>query len=148
MRTISVLSLLCVLGCQAESPNSATSDTTKGGIKKTKETHENGAAQEMPQLDIVEWKHGWRTWNVIATRYENPYLGYNIGFRFPENTYNYDHPSVFEWFRRYDGTAIGGGGRPGGEITVLFSGVKDKDSANKKLKEILPELSQFMQTVN
>lgn len=93
---------------------------------------------------IEAWDHGFKTDCVVATRYGNRHLGFNIGFRFPKHTHTYDSPEVFDWFLGYGGTVLGGGGMPGGEINVIFEGVSDRESANKKLSVVLPALTEFM----
>lgn len=105
------------------------------------------AAVEEQADQIEEWDHGFKTDNVVATRYRSELGGLNIGFQFPKNIHNYDHPDVFDWFGKYNGFVIQGGGAPGAEMFVFFDGVKDRESANEKLRVVVPELSKFMRTI-
>jgi hypothetical protein len=93
---------------------------------------------------VSEWVHGFKTDYVIATRYQSP-AGFSVGFRFPKHVHTYDAPEVFDWFTKYDGFAIQGGGAPGAEMLVRFKGVTDKDSANTKLAVVMPALTTFME---
>lgn len=79
----------------------------------------------------VEWEHGWKTKHVIATRYSNPHMGFNIGFRFPLNAYDCDAAELFEFIEKtLGGWVYEGGGSPGAEIFAVFRDVKDRESAN------------------
>lgn len=91
-----------------------------------------------------EWKSGWKTKRVIATRYKNPHMGYNIGFRFPGNDNNCDRAELCEFVRANGGHIYQCGGWPGAEMFATFDGVTDKESANTKLISFLPELDRFM----
>jgi hypothetical protein len=93
------------------------------------------------------WEHGYRTPNVIATRYANEMVGFNIGFTFPNHPYDCDRAEISEWFEYFSGNVYQGGGYAGAEVFVVFDNVKDVETANNKLLEILPELDQFIQVV-
>ena len=76
-------------------------------------------------------EHGWRTERVIATRYKNPHMSYNIGFQFPENPYDCDAKELFDFIQNEgNGRIYQGGGYPGAEVFAVFEAVKDQDSAN------------------
>jgi hypothetical protein len=89
-------------------------------------------------------EHGFSTEYVEATRYENPSIGYNVGFVFPKNCDNYDRPEVFEWFESHGGYVYQGGGAPCAPMYVIFDDVKDRESADQKLRKIMPQLDKFM----
>jgi hypothetical protein len=97
--------------------------------------------------EVTEWEHGYKTDRVIATRYNNPHMGYNIGFTFPKNPASSDTSDIWEFLEKAnDGWIFQGGGYPGAEVFVVFKDVKDRDSANIKLKKILPPLTQIMRS--
>lgn len=93
---------------------------------------------------VTEWEHGFKTSRVTATRYENKAMGYNIGFNFPKDITNADRSEVSDFFKSHDGWIYQGGGYAGATAYVKFKGVTDKETANAKLREILPPLSQVM----
>jgi len=89
----------------------------------------------------VRWEHGWKTGRVVATRYFNQRLGWNIGFQFPFNTKDYDRAEVAYFMNHHDGSVIAWTGR---ETVVVFRDVNGPQSADRKLQEILPELDELM----
>ena len=93
---------------------------------------------------ITEWQHGFKTDRVVATRYTNVDIGYNIGFRFPKDPDNADRAEVVAFMEAHQGWVFQGGGHPGAEVLVKFSDVADQTTADKKLKEILPPLDKLM----
>ena len=93
---------------------------------------------------VEAWEHGFKTSRVIATRYTNKFMGYNIGFEFPKDIYNADRAEVSDFMEANGGWIYQGGGYPGAIAYVKFKDVTDQESANKKLKAILPPLSQLM----
>jgi hypothetical protein len=95
----------------------------------------------------VEWEHGWKTDDVIATRYQNKQVGYNIGFQFPRNPNNCDRSEIFDFITKQQGNIYQVGGYPGAEMFVIFKDVTDKTTANKKLKSILPALSRLIRSL-
>lgn len=100
--------------------------------------------QPVETAHIQEWEHGYKTDRVIATRYTNPDIGYNIGFQFPKNVADADRVEVSQFFEVHNGWLFQGGGYPGAIAYVKFQDVTDNASANAKLKEILPDLDQLM----
>jgi hypothetical protein len=90
------------------------------------------------------WEHGWKTERVIATRYKNASVGYNIGFKFPRNPDDCDVVELSEFMEAHNGTVYQSGGYPGAEMFVIFSDVKDVPSADKKLQVILPSLNKLV----
>ena len=90
-------------------------------------------------------EHGLRTYNVIATRYTNPYIGYNIGFEFPTIPYDADDERLFNLFDKYNCGVFEGGGEPGAPLYVGCDGVHDADTANQRLRQLLPGLSRLVQ---
>ncbi len=95
----------------------------------------------------VEWEHGWKTPRVIATRYQSDLMGYNIGFRFPRDI-GYEDRAEVSWFiEDNNGFVYQGGGSPGAEAFVVFKDVKDRVSADSKLKAILPGLDMRMRDI-
>jgi hypothetical protein len=43
----------------------------------------------------------------------------------------------------HGGSVFQGGGYPGAPLYVIFDGVKDRESADKKIKAILPALTKL-----
>jgi hypothetical protein len=97
---------------------------------------------------LVATEHGYQTKYVIATRYQNDFFGYNIGFRFPHHPYDSDSRELFEFIEKEGhGAIFQGGGSPGAEVFAKFEGVVDKESANKFLTDgFLVKLDRFMST--
>lgn len=91
-----------------------------------------------------EWKSGWLTKRVVATRYKNPHMGYNVGFLFPGNEDNCDRAELCEFVKANGGHIYQCGGWPGAEMFATFDGVTDKESANTMLREFLPKLDKFV----
>jgi len=89
----------------------------------------------------VRWEHGWKTGRVVATRYFNEQLGWNIGFQFPFNPKGYDRAEVAYFMSRHDGSVVAWTER---ETVVIFRDVNGPQSADRKLEEILPELDELM----
>lgn len=106
------------------------------------------AFAQAPKLNnehaVAEWAHGFKTARVIATRYSNPTMGFNIGFTFPKNPAQCDDSKLFKFMEAKGGWVYQGGGAPVAEMFVVFKGVSDKELASKKIKEILPELSKLV----
>lgn len=96
----------------------------------------------------VATEHGWKTSRVIATRYQNDLVGYNIGFDFPLNRYDSDRVEVSDFMESKGGWIYEGGGYPGATAYATFDGVKDKESADRKLLAILPELDKLMHDIS
>jgi hypothetical protein len=92
----------------------------------------------------TEWEHGWKTDRVIATRYNNPVMGWNIGFTFPLNSNDCDRAELGDFMEANGGGVFSGGGYPGAEMFVKFKSVTDKASATEKIKAILPGLSDLI----
>lgn len=101
------------------------------------------ASSDSAIASIEEWEHGFKTKRVIATRYKNEHMGYNIGFRF-DDPMNEDRVEVSEFFEANGGSVFQSGGYPGAEAFVVFKEVTDKESANRKLRDILPKLDRLM----
>lgn len=99
-------------------------------------------AQTKPEpTRVQQTEHGWRTTNVVATRYTNQTVGYNIGFKFPNDPGNSDRVELLEFIEGiHRGSVYSGGGYPGAEVFVVFSDVTDRETADKKLKVLLPLL--------
>ncbi len=100
------------------------------------------------QTGPVKWEHGWKTDRVIATRYENKNMGFNIGFKFPKDPNNCDRIEIGDFMEANDGWIYQGGGSPGAEAFVKFTDVKDSASADKKLVAILPALDKLMSDIS
>lgn len=95
----------------------------------------------------VEWEHGYKTEYVVATRYQNKMMGYNIGFTFPKQPYDSDRAETFEFLAANGCNVYQGGGYPGAPLYVICKGVTDKESANAKLLEFLPKLDGHMRSL-
>jgi hypothetical protein len=95
----------------------------------------------------VEWEHGWKTNRVTATRYQNEAMGYNIGFVYPKNPNDCDRAEIFEFIEAHGGSVFQGGGYRGAPMYVKFTGVTDRPTADKKLREILPGLDKLMDDI-
>lgn len=102
-----------------------------------------GCAQNKP----AEWEHGWKTAHVIATRYSNQVVGFNVGFRFPLNPNECDDSRLFKFMESNGGWVYEAGGYPGAEMFVVFQDVKDKGGANRKLQAILPKLEALVKHI-
>ncbi len=92
----------------------------------------------------VEWEHGWKTDYVVAARYKNPVMGYNLGFTFPKQPHDSDRAETFAFLSEHGCGVYQGGGYPGAPLFAVCKGVTDKDSANKFLPEFLPKLDAHM----
>jgi len=96
----------------------------------------------------IPTEHGWKTPYVIATRYANSNIGFNIGFTFPLNSNECDRAEVGEFIEMHGGNIFEGGGSPGAEAFTKFDGVKDIATADAKIKEVLPGLTLLMININ
>lgn len=100
-----------------------------------------------PPPSVTIWEHGLQTPNVIATRYQNKVMGYNIGFVFPNDPYQSDDPRLFEYIESNGGRVYEGGGSPGAPLYATFKGVTNTDTANAKLRVILPAFDALIRKV-
>jgi hypothetical protein len=96
---------------------------------------------------ITQTEHGWQTDRVIATRHKSEVMGQSIGFRFPKDPYQCDRAEISQLIAGFGGSIFQGGGSPGAESFATFEGVKDKETADAKIKAILPELTLLMQSL-
>lgn len=82
----------------------------------------------------------------VPLGYKNPVMGYNIGFRFTDNSLDYkaDRAEVDEFYHKNGGVCFQGGGLPGSEYFVIFGTVKTRDDADKFLPIFLPKLETFV----
>lgn len=101
------------------------------------------AASVQPQV-TQEWEHGFRTKHVTATRYNNPDMGYNIGFKFPLNPADCDREEIYEFIRSQNGYIYQGGGSWGAEAYVVFKDVHNQEEANRKLHRIMPAFERVV----
>lgn len=101
-------------------------------------------AMDLMSAPPVEWEHGWKTDYVVATRYKNPVMGYNIGFVFPKQPYDSDRAETFDFLAAGGCNVYQGGGSPGAPLYAVCKGVTDKESADKFLIEFLPKLDVHM----
>lgn len=92
----------------------------------------------------VATERGWKTDRVIATRYHNDAMGWNVGFAFPKDANNADRVEVGDFFEAHGGWLFQGGGYPGAIAYVKFEGVDTKIKVDAKLLEILPVLNKLM----
>lgn len=92
----------------------------------------------------VAWEHGYKTDYVVATRYTNDMIGYNIGFVFPKQPYDSDRSETFEFFSQNKCYILQGGGGPGAALYAKCVGVTDRETANAKLLDFLPKLDAHM----
>jgi hypothetical protein len=74
-------------------------------------------------------------------------MGQSIGFRFPKDPYECDRAEISQLIAGFGGSIFQGGGSPGAESFATFEGVKDKETADAKIKAILPELTLLMQSL-
>lgn len=100
----------------------------------------SACGQEKPEA----WEHGYKTSNVISTRYKNKSIGQNIGFKFPNNPNDSDRMELDDFMTEHGGLVFQSGGYPDAEMFVKFKGVEDSDAANKKLQDILPQLDNLV----
>lgn len=96
------------------------------------------------RYSVDELEYGFKTSRVIATRYKNDLIGYNIGFDFPKDPYNADRAEISDFMKEHGGWIYQGGGYSGAKVYVKFKDVNDQQSANTKLREILPPLSKLI----
>lgn len=94
---------------------------------------------------LTTWDHGYQTNNVRATRYSNPDIGQNVGFAFPGHENDCDRKEIVDFMTEHGGSVYQCGGFPGAEMFVVFKGVRDRETANAKLIEILPGLDRLIQ---
>lgn len=97
---------------------------------------------------VKEWKHGFETSRVIATRYKNQNIGENIGFRFPKDPNNSDRGELSDFLEMHGCSVFQGGGYPGAELLAQCDGVTDTATATAKIKEVLPGLSSLMTDIS
>jgi hypothetical protein len=102
---------------------------------------------DQSSAEPVEWEHGYKTEYVVATRYNNPHLGYNIGFSFPKQPYDSDRAETFDFLASNGCHVYQGGGYPGAPLYAVCNGVTDKATANTKLIELLPKLDSHMKSL-
>ncbi len=97
-------------------------------------------AQQVQPLD-----HGFRTSRVIATRYLNSESkSWSIGFKYPMNPADCDRSELSDFMELHGGNIYQSGGYPGAEMHVAFKDVKDMESANQKIREIILPLSKLI----
>ena len=94
----------------------------------------------------VEWDHGYKTDYVIAWRFKNDAIGYNIGFDLPKNPYDADRAEMSDWLSQHGVHIFQGGGAPGARTYEKVDGVTDKETANKFLIKFLPEFDAWVRT--
>jgi hypothetical protein len=92
----------------------------------------------------VEWEHGYKTDYVIATRYANPSMGYNIGFDLPKNCNDADRADMYDWLSAHGVHVFQGGGAPCATNYAKIEGVTNKDEANSFLVKFLPEFDAWV----
>jgi hypothetical protein len=95
----------------------------------------------------ARWEHGWKTARIVATRYRSDVIGFNIGFRFPLDPDNCDRTELVDFVVARGGWPYEMGGHPGAEMFVIFKDVTDRESADKKLEAILPEMSRLVESL-
>ena len=93
-------------------------------------------------------RHGWKNDRVIATRYVSSVKGYHIGFRFPRNPYHSNNAAIFEFYQQHGGLCFQSGIGPGAEQFVTFHDVYNAETADKKLQELLPQLSELLESLD
>ncbi len=89
----------------------------------------------------VKWEHGYKTSNVIATRYSPTLIGYNIGFEF--FNFSEDDKRIVSILESHNGHLYRAGGYSGSPMMVIFEDVRTADQANKKIKLILSEFDKM-----
>lgn len=92
----------------------------------------------------VQWEHGWKTSYVVATRYENRVVGFNVGFAFPKNPYDCDSAELFQFLEANGWQSYQGGGYPGAPIYTVNKAVKSREDADKLLPKFLPLLDDWV----
>jgi hypothetical protein len=96
------------------------------------------------QVRVVELEHGYRTDRVVATRYKNTMMGYNVGFDLPKNCYDADRADMYEWLSTKGVYIFQGGGAPCATNFAQIRGVTDRESANEFLLRFLPEFDAWV----
>lgn len=92
----------------------------------------------------TEWEHGWRTSLVVATRYSNPHIGFNVGFKFPRHAYDCDRAELIDFMEDNGWSIYRCGGYPGAEVFAVSDRIKNKEDANSELIKFVPKLHNFM----
>lgn len=95
---------------------------------------------------ITEWEHGLKTSRITATRYKPNHFGYTLEFQVHEtiDLYNFDREEVGDFLELHHCNIYEGGGVPGAPAYATCDGVTDHATADKKLREVLPGLSEVM----
>ncbi len=93
---------------------------------------------------VTEWDHGYKTEYVIATRYNNQDIGFNVGFSLPKNPYDADRADMFHWLNKRGVHVFQGGGSPGAVNYAKIDGVHDIETANAFLVRFLPEFDTWI----
>ena len=94
----------------------------------------------------AEWEHGYKTDRVVAMRYNNPVMGYSIGFDLPKNCYDADRAEMYDWMEKHGVYVFEGGGAPCATNYAKVDGVTDKDTANTFLLVFLPEFDAWVRS--
>lgn len=104
--------------------------------------------EKVGAFPVTGWEHGFETSRVKASRMHSDTMGWNIKMEFPKNAYDCDRAEVGDWIAAHGGNIFQGGGYPGAPAFIGFKDVTDRESADRKLREILPALSQLMQDIS
>lgn len=91
-----------------------------------------------------EWGGGFKTSQVVAERETNNFGIMIIGFDFLDKRDQVGRTELNDFMKSYGGSIVRGGGWRGPMVHVKFHGVCDRESADKKIKEMLPKLSRLV----
>jgi hypothetical protein len=87
----------------------------------------------------VRWEHGWKTRNVVATRYVSPLMGYNVGFQFPNHWWQADRVEVVKAIEKFDCVTYD---NTSGETFAICKKITDRKSADAELPKMLPVIDR------
>lgn len=103
-----------------------------------------GCRAEQP----VPWEHGYKTSRVIATYRPNTHVGYTIKMEFPRNGADSDRAEISDLLEDLGCMVYESGGSADAPAYMICKGVTDDVSAAKKMKEVLPQLSELLGGLN
>lgn len=99
---------------------------------------------------VTQWEHGFKTADITATRYSNPFFqSMVVGFTF-SNRYDYlaDRVDVEHFMRLQGCTCFEGGGMPYSEYFYVCNKAQTKEQADRFIPVLLPKLDRFLEKLS